>query len=126
MSNNRGQSLVLFVLVIPIVLLVIVGIIDIGKISLLKEELDNINYITIDYGLDNLDKNDINEDLETVIKKNKTDIEKINIEIDNKQIKIVLEDNVNLVLLKNSNILSIKSSYIGYLDEDKKIIERNK
>ena len=126
MSNNRGQSLVLFVLIIPIVLLVIVGIVDIGKISLLKEELDNINYITIDYGLDNLDKNDINEDLETVIKKNKTDIEKINIEIDNKQIKIVLEDNVNLVLLKNSNILSIKSSYIGYLDEDKKIIERNK
>ena len=126
MINNRGQSLVLFILVIPIVFLVIMGIVDIGKISMLREELDGINYVVTEYGLDKIDDVDLNDKLEEIIRKNKSDIDKIDIVIEDKKLKITLEDNVNLVLIKNSNVISIKSSYIGYFEDEKKIIERNK
>ena len=126
MNNNRGQSLVLFVFIIPIVLLVIMAIIDIGKMSLLKEELDNINNIAIDYGLDNLSKENLKDEIDVLIQKNKNDIDNVNIEIKEKELKIVLSDSIDLVILKNSNILSVKSSYVGYIKEDKKIIERAK
>ena len=36
------------------------------------------------------------------------------------------QDSIDLLLLKKSNILSVKSSYVGYIKEDKKIIERDK
>ena len=124
--NNKGQSLVLFVVIIPIILLVIMAIVDIGKISLLKSSLDDINYMVIEYGLDNLDNPELTKKLEDTIKKNKSDIDNIEVNINNDKINIILIDDVDLVLLKNSNIFSVKSNYIGYIKNDKKIIERNK
>ena len=45
MFNNRGQSLVMFVLVIPILLMILILVLDIGRMYLERRELDNINYI---------------------------------------------------------------------------------
>ena len=125
MLNNRGQSLVLFIFIIPIIVLVILAVIDIGKISLLKEELDDINYMVIDYGLDNIENIDV-DTLKDIIIKNKDDIENIDIKINNQEIKISLESKINLLLIKNSNILTIKSKYIGYVLNGKKVVERDK
>lgn len=122
--NNKGQSLVLFVLIIPILLLVIIGVYDIGKMSLLKSELDDINNIAIDYGLDNMDSTSIENDIRALIIKNKSDIDNVEIVIEDDKIYIKLEDTINVKLF--SKLFNVKSSYVGYIDDDKKVIERNR
>lgn len=126
MLNNRGQSLVMFILLLPIMIMIMLMVIDIGKMILLRNELDNINYLVIDYGLDNLDNDDIINKLNDIVYKNKSSIYKVSVKVEDKKINVILEDGVNLTLLKNINIFRVKSSYIGYFDLDKKIIERNK
>ncbi len=126
--NNKGQSLVLFVIAIPILLLILFMVYDIGSMVLLKEQLDNISYITIDYGIDNLSDNNLEEKIREMIIKNKNDIDKININIEDSIIKIKLEDKINnkISIIKNLDNLKVTSSYIGYLENDKKIIRKDK
>ena len=45
--NNKGQSLVLFIVIIPIIIGIMVMVIDIGNVIYEKQELDNINKISI-------------------------------------------------------------------------------
>ena len=126
MHNNKGQSLVMFVLILPIILMILVMVVDIGKMMLLRSSLNNINYIAMDYGLDNLDRENIVGDIEEVIYKNKSDIDSVSVLIDGGKIQITLKDNVDLLILKNSQIFYVKSSYVGYISNNKKIIERVK
>ena len=41
MRNNKGQALIEFILVLPVLLLVIISIVDFGNIILKKYELEN-------------------------------------------------------------------------------------
>lgn len=124
MFNNKGQSLVMFVLIVPILFLIMLLVFDVGKMILLKQELDDINYLAIDYGLDNQDEDKIRE----LIIKNKDDIDTIDINIQDNKIYVILVDSIDVTisLLNDINIFEIKSSYVGYIDNDRKIIERNK
>lgn len=126
MLNNKGQSLILFVLFIPILLLVMVLVIDISKCINLKTELDNIINIVLDYGLDNLDNENLKDDLENLIKLNKNDIDSIKIKIEDKKIYIWLEESNEEIFLGlvDISIISLKSSYVGYIENDEKRIER--
>lgn len=125
--NSRGQSLISFVLIIPIILMILFMVYDIGNMVLLREKLDNINYITIDYGLDKLEDNDLANKINEMIKKNKDDIDIINIGISDGKIRIVLEDRLDnkLSLINKFKFFNVKSSYIGYIENDKKIIRRD-
>ena len=53
--NNKGQSLVMFVLIIPIFLLILTLVYDVGNAIYEKDILSNTNYLTIEYGLNNID-----------------------------------------------------------------------
>lgn len=123
--NNSGQTLVTFVLTIPIVVLIFMMIYDIGSMVLLKSELNNINYIAVDYGLSNINEEDISSKIKALIVKNKDNIESISIKVEDNKINIVLEDSIDTKLLLKE-IFKVKSSYVGYLENDKKKIERNK
>ena len=122
--NNRGQSLVLFVLVIPIILLILVMVVDIGKMVLKKTEMDNINKLAISYGLDKIDS-DPYKIINDIIRKNNSDINIKKIDIKDEKIEVKLEEEVKFILFKNSNLVKINSNYIGYIDNNKKVIERN-
>ena len=126
MHNNKGQSLVMFVLILPIILMILVIVVDIGKMILLRSSLNNINYIAMDYGLDNLDRENIVDDIEEVIYKNKSDIDSVSVLIDDGKIQIALKDNVDLLILKDRQLFYVKSTYVGYISNNKKIIERVK
>ena len=52
MLNNKGQSLVLFIIILPILIFILILVIDVGKIIVLKQELNNISEFVLDYGLD--------------------------------------------------------------------------
>ena len=126
--NNKGQSLISFVLIVPIILLILFMVYDIGNMVLLKEQLNNINYLVIDYGLDKIDSVDLSNELTEMINKNKEDIDKIEININDGKIKIFLEDKIEnrLSLINKFDVLDIKSNYIGYIQDGKKIIRKDK
>lgn len=126
--NNKGQSLVLFVLVLPIILFILILVYEFGSMVLLKLELDNINKLALDYGLDNIDNNNIISEINELILKNKEDLNLVEIDLDNGKIYITLRDSIDgdIGLFKDNGIFNMESSYVGYLNSDKKIIERNK
>ncbi len=126
MRNNRGQSLVLFVLTLPILFLIFLGIYTIGRMSLLKQELDSIANMAISYGVDNIDEDNIVSKVENIIRKNKNDIDKVEVSFEDSKLRVMLVEDLNMKLSLLSGKLKVKSSYIGYLQEDKKIIERDK
>ena len=126
MLNNKGQSLILFVIVLPILLLVTVLVIDVGRIVVMKQELKSISNIALDYGLDNLEKDNLSDELYNLVQLNNNEIDEIDINIDNNRIYINLNENVNGVFSKIIDIsnFDVESSYVGYVLNDEKIIER--
>lgn len=122
--NNKGQSLVLFVLLLPILLLVMVLVIDVGNVIVKKQEIDNINYLTIDYGLEHFDDTDLEYKLRNMLILNKIDVSDIEINIGDNRIEIFINKRTNGVFVKQFNIFKLNSRYVGYIKEDKKIIER--
>lgn len=126
MLNNKGQSLVLFVIVLPILMLILVLVIDIGKIIVLKQELSNISEIVLDYGLDKIDDLEIETELEELIKLNKNDIDMIHLYIEDEKIYIELEEKSDGIFSGFIDIplFNIKTSYVGYIENEEKRIER--
>lgn len=126
--NNKGQSLVMFVMILPILLMIIMMVIDIGKMVQRREELDSINYILVDYGLDNIELNNLEDKLKEILDKNdkSIDIVKINIDKESLEVEVILRDEVDLLILKDNKLFRVKSDYVGRVVDDKKIIERNK
>jgi len=126
MLNNKGQSLVLFVVVLPILLFILILVIDIGKVIVLKQELNNISEIVLDYGIDNIENVTINDELEELIKLNKSNIDNIDIYVEDNKIYINLEEKSDGVFssLINLSIFKVRTSYVGYMLEDEKRIER--
>ena len=124
--NNKGQSLVMFVLIIPILLLIMVMVIDIGNLMYYKKDIDNINKLVLDYGLSNIDNENIIDEMKNLALLN------------NKKIKIDITKNDNEFIVNSNyyvegiftNIMNVKgynaeSSYKGYIkDNNKKYIEK--
>ena len=120
--NNRGSVLVLFVLLLPIFMLLLVLSIDIANLVSNRLSLDNINHILVDYSLDNIDSISLLEDVSSLAIKNDKNID-INIVKYDDKINIVLNKNIKGIINK-SDIYKLESNFIGYLDNDKKIIKR--
>ena len=123
--NNKGQVLVMFVLLIPIFLLVLVLIVDISNLFIKKNELNNINYLVIDTILDK-EIDDLK--IKDLILKNDKDIIINKISINNAVVEINLEKEYNGIFshLAGKKIYNIESNYKGYKENNKKIIERVK
>lgn len=121
--NNKGQSLVLFIVIIPIILLVFVLVYDIGTAIYEKNRLSNTSYMVIDYALDNIDSIDEN-DLISLITKNTDNLSGISVLIDNGKVNIKLTKNIKGVFGRalKFDLIEAKSEYVGYiLDGNKKI-----
>ena len=119
-KNNKGQTLVTFIVVLPILLIIMATVIDVGLMYYEKNKLDNLNIMTTEYALDNLDVNKIN----ILIKKNdgNVKIEKINNK--NNTVEISLSKEVESIFGKIIGIKEYKltSKYIGI--KDKKEIKK--
>ena len=126
MINNKGQTLALFVIILPILLLLLVLIIDVGKVILLKLELNNISKIVLDYGLDNIENEFLSDELIDLVKLNKDDIHEIDIEVVNDRIYIDLETSLEGLFsgFINVSLFEVETNYVGYIDNGEKRIER--
>lgn len=96
-------------------------VIDIGNLIYKKQDIDNINKIVLDYGISNIDKDDIEKEMYTLAKLNNQDI----------TVKIKFIDNEFYIKSTYyvegifSNIFNTKgylitSKYKCYLDSDNK------
>ena len=122
MVNNKGQTLVIFVLVLPILLLLIALIWEIGNLQITINKYETAIKDTIEYGLNHQEENNLALILTNLLKANvKGDI---NIEINN-YIKINVKQKYNA--LYNSifnNKFDIDLTYIGYKENNQIIIKK--
>lgn len=123
--NNKGQSLVMFVLIIPIFLLILTLVYDVGNVIYEKDRLSNTNYLTIEYGLNNIDTVTEN-DLKNLIEQNTSNLKYIYVTIEENQIEIKIEKDAKSIIGKmfNFNLLKIISHYKGKIINNQKEIER--
>lgn len=128
MLNNKGQSLVLFVIMIPVLLLFMALVIDLGRAYNLKNNLDSSLELVIEYGLDNynddeFDKNELNK----MLKFNNPSSDN-NLVIDDDKIRVSSSSYVEGIFARvlNIKVFKVESEYVGYIDDGKKMIERIK
>lgn len=126
--NNKGQSLITFVLLIPLFLMIMVLVIDIGNVFLKRQELNNVNNMVIDYGLDHIEEENVEQELFSIINLNLKEVQDISIDIKNNEIRINIKQEVKSLLGNIINIdgFDISSSYKGKITNNKKKIERIK
>lgn len=123
--NNRGQSLVMFVVIIPIFLLIITLIYDVGNAIYEKNSLSNTVYMAIDYYLDNIDSVS-KSDVDDLIMSNENDISYIKVDINNGTIDVIVTKRIKGIFGKmfNFNLTDVSCHYMGKMVLDKKVIER--
>lgn len=121
--NNKGQSLVLFIIFMPVLLGIMALVIDVGNALIKKSETDDVLELVLNYGLKNDEVffENQKEELVTLLNYNLSDSSN-EIILRDKQIIISSECYVEGIF---SNILNIKgfkieSEYIGYIDSEKK------
>jgi len=121
--NNKGQSLVVFVLVLPLIILIIAGIMEVGRLYLTKTEYENNIIETINFGLDNLDKDNVKEKMMTLLDENISGTK--NIQITNGTIEVHVTNNVEGMFTKIfKSYYDINLRYKGYIvDGNKKIVK---
>lgn len=110
--NNKGQTLVVFVILLPFILLTIFYVISISYLNYNKKSLENIADIICTYALDNDNENDIHR----LALENDNDIKKVEINKNNNEIEITLVKEVKevfTILTTNStNQIKVKTSCI--------------
>ena len=122
--NNKGQSLVLFVLIIPILLGVLVLIIDLSRVILEKNSINNKIELVMEYGLEN-----------KLTQEELTELTNYNLE--NYKNEIYINNNIITINTKTykkgiiSNVFdfvgfNIESEYKGYKKNEENIIEKVK
>ena len=126
MMNNKGQTLVIFIVFLPLLLIIMATVIDIGLMYYEKNKLDNLNMMVTEFGIDNIENENIKIEIENLINKNDSEAELKRLEIDDNKIEI------NLTKMTKStfgNIIGIKeyeinSTYIGTNTDNKKEIKK--
>mgnify|MGYP007102082128 CR=1 FL=1 len=113
--NNKGQSLVLFILLIPIIVLVMILVIDIGNLYCEKKELDSISYLVCNYGVTNYDDESVLNDMVKLANLNSNKLSKVFVDINDGKVDVVIGENVDGIFGKmlNINIFNIKIHYVG-------------
>ena len=126
--NSKGQSLAIFVIFVPVFIMIGTLVVDVSFARYNSRKLDNINKLIINYGLDHIESDPYNNMVDLIYKNDS--------EVDDYEIKINLEEKkINVNISKSTKgffgniigkeIYKEKSFFIGYIKDDKKIIERD-
>lgn len=121
--NSKGQSLVAFVLLIPIIFILITLVWEIGNISLLQSKYENEIKEVITYYLKHEEDENILEKTKELLDSNLEGEKEI--EITENIIKVHVKKEYNAIyqaILKSK--YSIDITYSGYKENDKIIINR--
>ena len=123
--NNKGQTLVLFVILIPVLLLVFVCFYQIGSIGLDKRKIEDSIETALEYGADHIDSELLYVSMREIITESNNGVRDNNIDID------VLGDEITIVVKKKYKVAFIVDeekvySYTGKKVNDKVEIVENR
>ena len=120
--NNKGQTLVIFVIVLPILLIMLTLIIDLGFMYIEKRNIESNVYDSVEYYLENINDNNINNKVNKLLNKNIKDIDKLIIKDEEEFIEIKVSKVRKSIYSIITNNTEISVNYKGY-KEDKRIIK---
>lgn len=118
--NNKGQTLVVFVLFLPVLVIVITMIINKSNMYYDKRNMENIAKEAINYGLSNIEDENIENKIKIFISKN-IDCEK-EVKIEDGEIRVTLIKE-NKTIKKILGYGNIKIKYKGKIEDNKKKVE---
>ena len=118
--NNKGQTLVVFVLFLPVLVIVITMIINKSNMYYDKRNMENIAKEAINYGLSNIEDENIEDKIKIFISKN-IDCEK-EVKIEDSEIRVTLIKE-NKTIKKILGYGNIKIKYKGKIEDNKKKVE---
>ena len=123
--NNKGQTLVLFVILIPVLLLVFVCFYQIGSVGLDKRKIEDSIETALEYGVDHIDSELLYVSMREIITESNNGVRDNNIDID------VLGDEITVVVKKKYKVAFIVDeekvySYTGKKVNDKVEIVENR
>lgn len=105
MKNNKGQVLITFVLLIPLLLIIMGFVIDFGLISLNKSKIDKIIDNALEYASNNISDTNLKDKLNLMINNDIKNISKLEIEINDEiSIHIVTKVDSGFIKLFDENI----------------------
>lgn len=118
--NNKGQTLVLFVLLLPLLLIFMMLVLETGLLLIEKNKVDSEVRYAVKYALklDSIDEDKVNK----VLIDNLGDNIKTNIKVSTSDIRIEVNKDYKFLFLKEE--YKINSSYHGYISDDTIKIER--
>ena len=116
--DKRGQVVVVFTIIIPIILLVGALIIDVGNNYRELYRLNSINRKIIDYGLRNLEKVNIRGELIELLYKNDANIDDYHLVVKDEEIKLSISKSIDRVFgaIFGEKTKFVKSDYHGKLE----------
>lgn len=120
--DNKGQSLVIFVLLLPIIFIILSIIWELGNMQFQISQYESTIKDTIKYGLNHQNLENLKEKLDNLMSKN-TD-GNYQIEIKNEIIKINLKTNYQSIYSEILHFSNIDITYIGYKENNKIIIKK--
>ena len=124
MLNRKGQSLVLFVLLLPIMLGIMALVIDCGNAMVLKSHIDHSLELVLEIALDK-EMDDV--EISNLLKYN---LEGVNnkLIVSDKEIKIVSSTEYKGVFSKvfGFSFFPIQSEYVGSIQNGKVVIDKKK
>mgnify|MGYP000150995985 FL=1 len=118
--NKKGQTLVVFVLFLPVLVIVITMIINKSNMYYDKRNMENIAKEAINYGLSNIEDENIENKIKIFISKN-IDCEK-EVKIEDGEIRVTLIKE-NKTIKKILGYGNIKIKYKGKIEDNKKKVE---
>lgn len=125
MLNNKGQSLVLFILIIPILLGVMVLVIDVGKVMNIKNHMEHIHSFVLEWELEKDSTDYQEEEIQELLDYN---IENGNSQVKIQNGKILLQTTTYVKGILSSIVgfdgFRVVSEYVGYIDDHGKIIDK--
>lgn len=114
--NSRGQTLVLFVLLIPVFILLFVLVFNVALLNKEKKKIDNVIKEAVSYGVSNISDSDLENKVNNLISANLSDGE-TEITINENSINIIYTTSVKNLFstVSNDRTYEIKSEYTGYI-----------
>lgn len=116
--NNKGQTLVVFIIFIPVIILLMAFIVDTSLMYIAKSKLNDLSKTIIKEIYDIEDKN---SKVEELLKVNEINYNNYDVEINDNKVILSIEEEIDSVFgsMIGNESYTIKSEVTGYKDNDK-------
>ena len=107
--NNKGQTLVIFVIILPILLIMLTLIVDLGFMYIEKRNIENDVYSSLEYYLENINEDDIDIKVNKLLNKNIKNIDELTINDENDYVEIEVSKvrkSIYSIITNNTEIIA--------------------